>query len=299
MKKVLVRRLTPIDAKIFEFLWRWKLATPILLYEVLGKDKITFRNFWKKLRRLFHEGYLQIESGLNDQDLVLYRLTKKGFTQVLKNTDYMPVKRFLPQSVYHDYLATSFQMLGFFKNSNQQVHFFSEQEAIINEVGHYPKWVPGRKEHIPDGYTMIQNKNERTLIALEVEISQKSQPRYLKVLSFFGGAKSEYDFVFWLVKTKTLADSILASRTGPDYMDLSKHQFFLLEDFIIHGWNTKCFLGTTKGKSLLEIYQVLLGKESGSPAGHCLVTSRSPRLEEIYFSKLISPKGYNKLVVKS
>jgi hypothetical protein len=299
MKKALARRLTPIDAKIFEFLWRWKLATPILLYEVLGKDKITFRNFWKKLRRLFHEGYLQIESGINDQDLVLYRLTKKGFTQVLKNTDYMPVKRFLPQSVYHDYLATSFQLLGFLGSANSQVHFFTEQEAIVNEVGQFPKWVPGRKEHIPDGYTMIQNKNERTLIALEVEISQKSQPRYLKVLSFFGGTKSEYDFVFWLVKTKTLAESILAARTGPDYMDLSKHQFFLLEDFIAHGWNTKCFLGTTKGKSLLEIYQVLLGKESVSPAGHCLVTRRSPRLEEIYFSKLISPKGYNKLVAKS
>lgn len=298
MKKNQFRRLMPIDVRIFEFLWRWKLATPILLYEVLGKNQMTFRNFWKKLRRLFREGYLHIESGVKYQEIVLYRLSKKGFFQVLKNIDYMAEKRFLPQAIYHDYLATSFQMLGFFENPTEQVSFFTEQEITVNEIGHFPSWVPGRKEHIPDGYTLIQSKVERSLIAIEVEISQKSLARYLKILSFFGGAKSEYDFVFWLVKSKVLAEKILASRTGPDYMDLSKHQFFLLDDFVTFGWNTKCFLGTTKDRSLLEIYQVLLGKNSGSPPGHCLVTSGSPKLEEIFFSKLISPKGYSKLITK-
>lgn len=296
MKFVNKRRLRTQDVKVFQFLWRWKLATPILLFEVLNTEKITFRRFWKKLRRLVREGYLETESGFLDEDITLYRLSKKGFLHFMKSTDYMPEKRFKPQAIYHDYLATCFNLMTSFRSNNAEIQHWTEYEATVNEVGNFPEWVPGRKEHIPDGYSLITNKKETSLIAFEIEISQKSQDRYLKILSFFGGAKSEYDFVFWLVFSKRLAEKILASKRGPDYMDLSKHQFFLLDDFIKSGWNTKCFLGTTKGKTLSEIYHVLLGHASGSSDAHPWVLPGSLPLEKIYFSSIISPNGFKNLI---
>lgn len=295
MKRNHERKLGTPDLRVFEFLWKWKLATPLFLYEVTSQSEMGFLRFWKRLRRLYREGFLETESGLKDENLTLYRLSKKGFDQLMKSQDFIPEKRYKPQAVYHDYLATCFHHLPSFCGDFQNILHWSEYEASVFGVEHYPEWVPGRKEHIPDGYSLLINGSEKSLIAYEVEISQKPFCRYAKMLSFFGGSKSEYDFVFWLVGSERLAGKILGSRQSTDPMDLGKHQFFLLDDFVKNGWNTKCFLGATLGKSLKEIYSILLGTSDGSPEGHLRVTAGSLPLETIFFSSVISPRGFKHL----
>jgi hypothetical protein len=216
-------------------------------------SEISQWNFYEKIRRLLHEGYLIERYGTN-LEIDTLQLTKKGFEYIMYDLGVLKQNRFAAQSVTHDYWAMAFQLGEFAINPCPNVELFTEQELQCTDDSILPDWVPKSRDHFPDGFTRIKNENAESVFALEVELNLKPSLRYTKAAYYFDGLDSRTDVVFWLCDGEWLMERIFKDLSALRLRRMEVHHFLLLEDFLEIGWNAKLRSGREINKSVREVY---------------------------------------------
>jgi hypothetical protein len=287
-KKVPHRVLTTIEVKILNFLWKWKLANGLTLVYGVAPQK-SFWRFYRTLRRLYREGYIK-EVSDSKVSIALWTLTKKGFSYINDGSMGLVQKRYQPQALSHDYWATVFHLGEFLLNQPSHVELVSEQEFTAKEIADLPKWLPQSKEHIPDGFTRIQNATENCVVAFEIELSTKSRSRYEEMIRYLD-QNAEINWVCWLCENdkiiETITKQVFAVRRQRPYF----HHFVLLKDVQKLGWNAPFLWGELIGKTPMN----LLWQQPGSQASHNHVTSQSHCIMDVYLSNTKSPRKFKGL----
>jgi hypothetical protein len=141
---------------------------------------------------------------------VIYSITKKGLT-LLKAQSYFSIERFNPIQINLNQLTHDLVLTDALRVLN------GTNSKLLNLKSHFD-------EQIPDG--VIQKENKK--IALEVELTAKSNQRYRDILTNYMTSMN-YDEVIYLVKDETVSKKICHHLAG--YSDHSKFTFVTLRDF--------------------------------------------------------------------
>lgn len=277
------RLLTRHELETLKFLWRWKLANTLTLKTVVAPK----RNIWKYyqlLRRLVIEGYIHDIADSHLQ-LSLFTLTKKGFQVISGGLNEQNQKRFQPQSVAHDYWATAFHLGEFVHGMPDNVELFSEQEINASETDCFPDWLPKSKVHIPDGYTLIKKPGIEVL-AIEVELSQKTMARYEEMIGFLD-RQDEISRALWLCASERLIEKISQKIVSQKRIRPNMHNFVLLENFQKHGWQCPILWGDKTDATVRSV----MGQDLRQTPGNMLLTSQKHLTHEVFLSNAKSPRG--------
>lgn len=182
MKKQIV--ILDEDLECFKWLWRWKLLSTTAIKLGVYKSK----NLEKAYRRLLHFqkcGYI-IPYWSRDGKFCLWQLTEKSYEFLRINYEEEFVGGFKTENPNHDFWVTAIH-LGDWIMGMPNGSFFSEQQLRRIDVDDYPLWVPHIRVHRPDGYWKLDlnQKNDKSLEALEVELSKKSPVSYNGTGNFY------------------------------------------------------------------------------------------------------------------
>ncbi len=279
--------LSSKECKILLFLWKWKVATTLTLRQVFAKDT-NFWNFYHILRALRTDGYTEIRYGAtsDDKKFALWHLTSAGFEYVREEIGELEDLNFASSSLFHDAYVVAFHYGNWIYKIPSNVDIFTEQQIKCVAKGHYPYWVPNTKVHRPDGYTRIKNGNKNSVVAIEVELSQKTIDRYEAVSDFYDDRKT-ISYVLWLVNSESMVDTIQHALTTRRSKRIEDHLFVLLEDFEKNSWNAKIVSGCKNKLSVAELYNQL---------GANLPTELAPNASHfdpvtIFLKPVQSPRG--------
>lgn len=256
-KHLTTRILTDRECKIILFLWRWKVATTLTLREQLARDS-NFWNFYHTLRKLLNDGYIEIRSGgMNvNRKYSLWHLTSHGYQYMREELGDLEDENYSSTSPLHDSYVLAFHYGNWILKQPSNVELFTEQELKCLAKSNYPHWVPNTKVHRPDGYTKVKDGTKNTVVAIEIELSPKAIERYEAVSDFYTDRKTIH-YVLWLVKSKSLVETIQHAMMSRRSNKIEDHLFVLLEDFEKESWNAKIVTGGKIGISILEFYHQL------------------------------------------
>jgi hypothetical protein len=208
--------------------------------------------FFRVLTRLVTDGFIIARTEGDAVPVALYQLSKKGFEFITHDLPELIEKRFNAQSVVHDSMAAAFHLGEFIHGIPKGVSLVSEQELQCFDPGSYPAGIPKSREHIPDGYTIIENGSERKIYAIEVEIRVKSIQRYDRVSLHFDLAK-DVEAVLWLVNDVSVFEVIAERLIETKTKRLSIHNFVMLDHFKKDGWNSPIYFGSFKNKTVHQL----------------------------------------------
>ncbi len=287
-KKISHRVLSRLDVKIIEFLWKWKLANVMTLLYAVAPER-SFWRFYRKLRRLYYEGYIK-EVSDSKSSIIMWTLTKKGFQYINDGSMELVQKRFQPQALAHDYWAMAFHLGNFILKKPKNAELVTEQEFTAKDIADLPKWVPKTKEHIPDGFTKIATALGHEVIAFEVELSVKSDSRYEEMIRYLD-QKEEITWILWLCANEKIIEKITQKIVAVRRIRPMSHHFVLTKDVQKNGWSAIFLWGQMVGKTVQDLIQ----SPPTSPVSHLVVTSTSPDTMNIYFSSTQSPKKFKGL----
>lgn len=223
------------------------------LAKIIAFEKNSYGNFYSKVRRLLREGYI-VERGGIELKCPVIQLAKKGYEYIQFDLGELREKRFVAQSVTHDYWATVFQIGEFILGLPDNVKFFTEQEIQCTDDTLLPEWVPKSRSHIPDGLTLVTDGENRAVFAIEIDLNLKPLLRYDKAGYYFDAGLSKVDVVLWLCATKWIASEIESRLSGLKLRNPGIHQFLQTADYAKLGWDAAVESGSLKGRTIREIY---------------------------------------------
>lgn len=261
MSKRSTPRLDPVlsekDQDILIFIWRHRVVTFEALRTFFYPD-LCKKKAHRRLLRLKHGEF--VKSGKMDGTRrLVWCLDIRGFKYLVAN--FLPelkTKTYRPQSPYHDLMVAG-ALLGPWRLSPPSgVTIITEQELVATEQEILPYELRKKMEHRPDGLWVMGTENEKTAVALEVELSGKTSDRYEQICSFYTG-NLFFKYVVWIVADKTLGRRIFYSsrKSGIPREDL--HLFIEKQDFIERGWDCTILNESMNGISLAN----LLNTEAG------------------------------------
>ncbi|MBK9293315.1 MAG: hypothetical protein IPM57_02555 [Oligoflexia bacterium] len=256
MTKTVSMSLPKTDVMILNFLWRWKVVTSLTLRQILlSSSQNKDWNFYRKLRQLEAQGFVELKAGSNEiLKYQVWQLTKKGFDYIVDSLDVVLRENgYGSENVFHDFLVTAFHLGEWIFVKPPGVELFSEQELRRNWPSNYPYWVPEIQAHRPDGYTLLKGSNYKKLIAVEVELSAKNYDIYQDIGAFYDDMVS-IDSILWLVRDEALKDKILKAFKSRRGKRPEIHNFVLLDHFKEEFWKAKIVEGSQKGSSVREYY---------------------------------------------
>ena len=278
------RRLTESETATLEFVWRWKAANTATLLTAVASKRGAWA-YYRCLLRLEREGYLT-EASAARLPLIAWVLTKKGFDYWASGNESLAQKRYLPQSLAHDYYASAFHLGDFVSGMPRDVTFVTEQEIQCAHETQLPTWLPACRMHIPDGYTRMHDGSSARLFAIEVELNLKPSHRYDAMASYLD-RHLEIDDVLWLCASGTIAERIRQRIMGVRPRRPEINNFVLLEDFKNRGWQAQVVHGRHKD---LTVSEAILQKSIQNPLN---ATANTPQIQlnQIFFSAAKSPKN--------
>ncbi len=271
------KRLNPIllskDDAILMFLWRHRIATFLALKTIFYPD-VSNQQAYFNLRRLRRGQYLRVDR-LDGTKNITWRLDLRGFQYLAAN--HLPelrTKGFRPQSPYHDLFVAGVLLGRWAVHRPKCVKIITEQELNSLELSFLPQELRKERERQPDGLWIFQTGKVQMAVALEVELSGKSDARYDQICSFYA-SQTFFEHVLWIVKDKSLAQRILDASRRHGIPREGVHLFILLGDFEKLGWDSKF-----QNKSLENVtLDAFLNHKAGSilpVGGHPRLTSESP-----------------------
>lgn len=236
------------DAAVFEFLWRWKLATTRALAEkFFGSAKTD--TAYNRLLRLRNVGYLKLRSLDPEGRKFVWTLSQKGFELLTNRLPELNDEGFRSENLEHDHLVTAMHLGEWLVATPENVEIFTEQELRRFHLEHYPSWVPRTDYHRPDGYWRVPYKNRMITVALEVELTPKVDKRYFLVAEFYQ-KNSDISRVVWLVRSHGIAKAIQEKFRSAVKSEALIHNFVVRADFESLGWQAPVFLGHEQGRTL-------------------------------------------------
>jgi len=193
-------QFTKRDGEIIKFLARHKFATveQIANYMKMG-IKVTYRRL-NKLKKNKYLRYEQIFAGKPG----IYRPTLKGI--MAADVDIKPAKVVLG-TYWHDLqvvnLALMFYSQGYVVETEREI--MSKQNKGIGQTG--------KQERIPD---LVVTKNEKSTIAVELELAKKSPGRLNVILNYYARQRRYEEVWFYCQKESVM-------KTINDYSRKAEH----------------------------------------------------------------------------
>jgi hypothetical protein len=237
------------DLQVLKFLWKFKVATTAMLYERYFSN-ISHRTAYDCIKRLQKEKLISIKTTTKGLCPV-WELTKVGLKEIENEIPELLCKVAKSENHVHDLICNSIHLGPTINNSNEGIICVTEQMLRSVDVSILPEIIPSSKEHRPDGFWILPGGEEIKLMALEVELNQKSKKRYEELIYYYGEFPSDTRCL-WIVKSKVTASTILSSlyKTRPRYYI---HNFILLKDILKMGWLAPIFLGPNKKSNIHEL----------------------------------------------
>lgn len=249
-KKSVHRDITSRDLSIMRYLWKWKLVSTEALAAKFYPN-LSLLSPYRRLLRLADANYLQYIHD-NDASGCGWSLTSKGFKKIRHLLGELRAEGFKSEYPHHDSHVTAFHLGDWLTNQPEYTQTFSEQQLRRIPVDLWDDWVPKSDIHRPDGYSLMFNGDERVVFAFEVEMSLKPKPRYESVAVFYDLQQS-INAVFWLVNSRSTANSLKRYFESFNVRNISKHNFVVMEEFRRLGWLATFAEGKFKGKSVSDI----------------------------------------------
>lgn len=273
-KKGRSRLFTERDGRILHFLWRWKVASTATIHEAIGRP-LTPYSTYKALERLARHKFIKTDETV-EQNFLSWVLTDRGFAAIRASLGDLCEEGFSSENHWHDRNVVAFQLGEWATHQLPIVTHWTEQEMRRRAVDYYPPWVPGSKEHRPDGYTRIRSEHKDWLLAFEVEIWSKALATYERTLRFYQLIK-QIDRVYWLIGDPFVRDQILRARNCIRESSQNYHCFVAMDDYIKNGWEARVVsecsenLGTVR-ENMQGICGDSYGKYVGNKWGQSRVT---------------------------
>ncbi len=249
-KETAHRDITVRDLNIMKYLWKWKLVSTAGLGAKFYPN-LSILTPYRRLLRLADSNYLQFIHD-NDASGCGWSLTSKGFKKIRHLLGELRAEGFKSEYPHHDRLATAFHLGDWLTEQPEYTQTFSEQQLRRVPVDVWDDWVPKSESHRPDGYSLMFNGDERVVFAFEVEMSLKPKPRYESVAVFYD-LQQGINAVFWLVNSRSTANSLKRYLESFNVRDIKKHNFVVTEEFQTLGWSAPIIEGKFKGKLISDI----------------------------------------------
>lgn len=242
-----------LDIPILLHIWKFKIASTQAIRHFLFKDSSLYA-IYRRLYRMEKSKYVEVNFAKRGKHQ-FWTLTKLGYEAIEDLLPQLKEKGFKSESPMHDLIASAIHVADHDYCKTNNIRIFTEQELRRIDTNFYPENIPRTDRHRPDGYWITGSSKEPKLIALELELSQKINDSYESTGDFYSDYP-QIDSVLWVVIRKGMISGMQKHLDiGSNQAD-SCHNFIILSDFMMHGWQTKISYGKDKGKT---IYQ-LLGK---------------------------------------
>lgn len=244
--------ITDEDKKCFLILWQWKLLSTTALKTIVYKNKSLYRTY-VKLLSFEKKGYLKSVRS-DDHQSSVWQLGDAGYEFIKGKIENTHEDGYKSEHKDHDFWVTAIHIGDWITGMPEKCGIFSEQQLRKIHGDSYPTWVPSLFQHRPDGWWSIgvDQPRDKTLIALEVELSKKSPMKYKLVGEFYSKFVSPYQ-VIWVVKSRSDINYIFNHLKSGSTTGASEQSFILLGDYIKSQWQSKIVDGKNLGKTLAEI----------------------------------------------
>ena len=193
-------------------------------------------------------GLLEIQTNRR-RECQSWTLTVKGFEFIKDLLPPLKEVGFKSENIDHDFLSTAAHLGDWLSIIPKGADFFSEQELRRYSPEQYPDWVPKTLDHRPDGYWKITFDETVGTIALELELSEKSKGAY-RVAGDFYNTNKMISRVIWIVQGMKMAERILSFMAETSAHAKKIHNFILVDQFKVSGWQTRIVLGPEINKTL-------------------------------------------------
>ncbi|MGE0174046.1 MAG: hypothetical protein AB7T49_14710 [Oligoflexales bacterium] len=242
--------ISDLDFEILMFLWQWKAATTAMLgLRFSGSDKSTA--IYQRLTRLQHAGYILARVGLTGNHFA-WTLTMKGYSVIRPRLNGLQEDGFKSENFGHDLLASAVHLGSWIQGIPEGCEVFTEQQLRRYSESDYPEWVPRTTRHRPDGYWRVKGDPLPKIMALEVELSRKTNLDYQTIGAFYASWKKIYRVIWFVEKeghAKRLAEKLSSgSEEKADY-----HNFLTVGQFVEGGWQARIIEGSEVGLTLQEL----------------------------------------------
>jgi hypothetical protein len=237
------------DVPMLDFLWRWKVSTTSALGARFYPGA-TLGTAYKRLWRLERAGFIRARCD-ETASYFVWTLDKKGFAFVRSRLPKLREEGYLSENLKHDLVVTAVHLGDGLLSEMPDIKYATEQELRRYEPEFLPSWVTISSRHRPDGYWRVRKECGHQVIALEVELSPKTDLDYETVGRFYKDHE-EIHRVIWVVEKTQFAERIL--RLAEKYScGESKHCFVLIKPLLAMGWQATVFHGCETGKSISSI----------------------------------------------
>lgn len=242
--------ITSRDLEVFRYLWRWKVLSTRAISKKFFPEANPYSTYIR-LTRLHRAGFI-MPVPLDNDGMEAWTLTKKSFQRIKSRMVELAVDGYKSENYYHDFITSAFHLGEWLTDQPDGAHTFSEQQLRRIPQDLWPEWVLQSDTHRPDGYSRISRNGHSFNIAFEAELSHKSKNRYERTVVFYDSQIS-IRFVFWLVGSNGIFNTIRSAFEKYQIRDWSKHHFIKLEDFNKQAWEAKFIEGEFKGKTISSL----------------------------------------------
>lgn len=238
------------EVPLLHFLWKWKITTTAALIRKFF-PACQGKTAYNRLLTLRHAGLIQVRSDGLGQKFAC-TLDQRGFEAIRENLPQLKEEGYKSEAIGHDLLVTAFHLGNWLCEVPEGVSLFSEQQLRRYHPEFYPAWVPQSEVHRPDGYTRIPAGDKFSTFAIEVELNHKRDANYLKIGDFYNHFRT-ISKVLWLVPRESMALGLEEKLRAATRRPTSPHNFTLLEDFKLLGWESRIVVGPDQSKTLSNL----------------------------------------------
>jgi len=285
MTKDLDFRLNHEDLLCLQLLWKWKLlSTAALHLAVYNRSSIgTTYNRLNKLER----SKLITGTASKIGNSFVWHLRDQGFQLIQDSIPPLAEFGYKSENKEHDFWVTAIHLGDWLTQAPVNCALFSEQQLRRLARDQYPHWVPKANEHRPDGWWTIgaNQSSERSLIALEVELSRKSPIEYRSVGEFYSTDVLPLQ-VIWVVRNESDINYIHRNISSGSKSDAREQSYLVLSHYLEHQWQSKIQVGKNKGISLSEILSASVVPDYVHGHSSALLDTRKKRVNSIRPNKV-------------
>ncbi len=267
--------------ELFTFMWKWKLLSTEAIHHRIFAGQNSLHGTYKKLVRLEKRGLIKKHRLLTFKGCC-WGITPKTFTYLKQFLPQLDQERYKFSSIDHDFLVSTIHLGRWLKQSPKNQDLFSEIQLHTYADELKPEWVPYANCVIPDGFW---KRGDGDIVALEVELSDKSLDRYLCRAMYYSYIKNIKN-ILWVVLKPRLIKKMTKAILEKHIKNLDAHNFILLDDYLNNGWNAKIVQGDHIGSTMAELLREKGGTSLGggreTPYELCMLNSRvSPKKSSV------------------
>lgn len=255
-------RVTGRDKMILNLLADFGCASPRKIQTQLFKENDKTKNHFRRFR-ILRQLKLIDHVWRDDGAMLGYKLTAKGkkFLALGEDHDGGIASKSYRTDYYHD--QTLIDVKGIFANCSAISDYKSEgkiRKEINQKLSSLLHWE--KRGNIPDGYFHLKLPDRNLRVAIELELSDKSQKRYERIFRNHLLSKS-WDLVIYLVRDETLKNYLLGLLQKSKDRDIQVRvsnmlngiYFCELNDFLKNGLDVKLTNGRRE-LSFKELAQI-------------------------------------------